>query len=61
VPKIAPYSDPEAPPSPCDLLKDFNAKMGLVPNIFSTKGHAQEVLQATPNLNATIQKELPAK
>jgi uncharacterized peroxidase-related enzyme len=61
MPQIAPLSDPEAPPASRDLFKEVQAKMGMVPNIFRTMGHAPEVLQATLNLNAAIQKDLPAK
>jgi uncharacterized peroxidase-related enzyme len=59
MPQIAPLSDPEAPPASLDLFKQLQTKMGMVPNIFRTMGHAPEVLQATLNLNAAIQKDLP--
>jgi uncharacterized peroxidase-related enzyme len=61
MPQILPLSETEAPPVSRDLFKDLQAKMGMVPNIFRTMGHAPEVLQATLNLNAAIQKNLPPK
>ena len=48
-------------PASRDLFNNLQAKLGMVPNIFRTMGHAPEVLQATLNLNAAIQKDLPAK
>ena len=61
MPYLAPLTDANASAEAKATFQNLQAKLGVVPNIFRTMGHAPEVLQATMALNAAIQKELPPK
>jgi alkylhydroperoxidase family enzyme len=61
MPYAAPLSDAQATDAAKSAFQALQAKLGMVPNIFRTMGHAPEVLQATLALNQAIQRDLNPK
>ena len=58
---IAPLTDENAPEAAKGLFEVLQGKLGIVPNIFRTMGHAPEVLASLLQLNGAIGQDLPAK
>jgi len=61
MPHLVPLSDAVASEAAKSLFQGLQAKLGMVPNIFRTMGHAPPVLQATLALNSAIQQDLDPK
>lgn len=61
MPYIAPLTNAQAPEAAKPLFQALQAKLGMIPNIFRTMGHAPAVLQATLGLNEAIQHDLDPK
>ena len=61
MPHVLPLSDAQASDAAKSLFQGLQAKLGMVPNIFRTMGHAPQVLQATLALNSAIQQDLDPK
>jgi alkylhydroperoxidase family enzyme len=58
---LPPVSDAEAGAKARELFKALQAKVGMVPNIWRTMGHAPDVLQTALDLDAAIKHELDPK
>jgi alkylhydroperoxidase family enzyme len=61
MPHVAPLSDAQASAAAKGLFQALQSKLGMVPNIYRTMGHAPDVLQATLALNGSIHKDLDPK
>jgi len=61
MPHLAPLTDAQAFAPAKTLFQGLQSKLGAVPNIFRTMGHAPDVLQATLALNGAIHKDLEPK
>ncbi len=61
MPHVPPLADAQAPETAQNLFRTLQSKLGMVPNIFRTLGHAPEVLQATLGLDQAIHKHLDPK
>lgn len=61
MPHVSPLADAQAPETARDVFRMLQSKVGFVPNIWRTMGHAPEVLQATLGLDQAITKELDPK
>jgi len=58
---VPPLADAQASDPAKKLFQSLQAKLGMVPNIFRTMGHAPEVLEGTLGLNKAIQTSLDPK
>lgn len=58
---LAPPTDAETPEAAKSIFKELQAKVGMVPNIFRTMGHAPDVLKATLALDQAILHDLDPK
>ena len=61
MPIVAPLTDAQASDAAKSLFGALQSKLGMVPNIFRTMGHAPDILQATLALNQAIQHDLDPK
>ncbi|HXG11494.1 MAG TPA: carboxymuconolactone decarboxylase family protein [Gemmataceae bacterium] len=58
---LAPLTDAQASDAARAIFQTLQSKLGMVPNIFRTLGHAPDVLQATLDLDAAIRRDLDPK
>ncbi len=58
---VPPLADAQASDAAKKLFQSLQAKLGMVPNIFRTMGHAPEILESTLGLNKAIQSSLDPK
>ena len=61
MPHVHTLTDAQASDAAKNLFQGIQSKLGMVPNIYRTMGHAPDVLQATLGLNQAIQKDLDPK
>lgn len=61
MPHLTPLASAQAPEAAKAIFQTIQAKLGMVPNIFRTMGHAPAVLQGTLSLNEAIQHDLDPK
>lgn len=58
---IAPLADAQAPDAAKSIFQTLQAKVGMVPNIWRTMGHAPAVLKATLEFDQAILRDLDPK
>jgi alkylhydroperoxidase family enzyme len=58
---LSPLTDAAATEQARALFQKVQAKLGMVPNIWRTMGHAPAVLEASLGLNSAIQHDLDPK
>jgi alkylhydroperoxidase family enzyme len=61
MPYVTPLADAQAPEAGRRIFQALQSKLGLVPNIFRTMGHAPAVLQATLDFDQAIKSDLDPK
>jgi alkylhydroperoxidase family enzyme len=61
MPHLKPLPDAQSPEAAQNLFRGLQSKLGMVPNIWRTMGHAPDVLQASLALDQAIRKDLDPK
>lgn len=61
MPALTPLTDAQANDAARSIFQALQAKIGMVPNIWRTMGHAPDLLRATLDLNTAITHDLDPK
>jgi alkylhydroperoxidase family enzyme len=61
MPHVAPLTNEPASESARSLFQALQSKIGMVPNIFRTMGHAPDVLKAVLDLERAVGHDLDPK